>query len=433
VKFPSVGSVFRNIRSHARRLSWWEGEGDVFRDCTRLLQASGESVAYMLAGSVWDRWSAMGKSDREKFYAFLAESYNPDPAVVLGEIQRWVDDGSVESMMSFVKSSKSPRRELLRRLNASEGGTASIVKMRQEVLELLPQSPSLLPLESDLCDLLSSWFNPGFLTLSKLGWNSPASLLEKIIRLEAVHSIEGWSDLRRRLDSDRRLFAFFHPSLPEEPLIFVEVALTRRMPSAIGEVLDASLKPLPLSDFRTAVFYSISNCQPGLKGIRLGNFLIKRVVSSLAKELPLVKKYCTLSPVPTLCSFARKRSFSRLPAGVPSSLLKKLENLDFTRGVEDPLLANFCAAYLLQSSPSWGDPVARFHLDNGARLERINLSADLSEKASRQSSGVMVNYAYDPPKIESNSMKFHEEAIVPASKDVISLLVDNAQSRKGLV
>jgi malonyl-CoA decarboxylase len=427
MRLPSPGKMIEHLRAHARRLSWWEGEGDIFRDCVRLLQESGESVAYVLAGSVWSRWSSMDRSGRLKFYAFLAENYNPDPARVMPAVQQWVEDGSMKSMMSFLDASTSPRRELLRRLNAVEGGTASMVKMRREILELLPECPEMLPLEADLGELLSAWFNPGFLTLRKLGWDSPASLLEKIIRLEAVHSIEGWSDLRRRLESDRRLFAFFHPSLPEEPLIFVEVALSKKMPDKIDELLDTTRPPLPPSDFRTAVFYSISNCQPGLKGIRLGNFLIKRVVSSLIEELPQVRKFCTLSPVPTLGSFSARRSFDCLPDKVPKSTISLLENFEFPGSPADPLLAKFCASYLLQTTPSWGDPVARFHLDNGARLERVNLAADRSEKASRQSAGVMVNYAYDLPKIESNSLQFNKEKRVPASKNVWSLLSSSGE------
>jgi malonyl-CoA decarboxylase len=258
-------------------------------------------------------------------------------------------------------------------------------------------------------------------------WNSPASLLEKIIRHEAVHAIRDWSDLRRRLQSDRRCFAFFHPQLPEEPLIFVEVALVGAIPRSIAHLIeDRRARPRVEKPPSVAAFYSISNCEPGLKGVSLGNFLIKRVAEKLRGEVPSVKRYCTLSPVPGLRKWLataqgvavaealRQRhgaDLERLAAAVRNGSLER----------DDQAMLTACAAtYLARygATPS-GDPVARFHLDNGARLERINLGADLSEKGMRESLGVMVNYLYDLGAVEANHERFMRDEVV-CSRQVLS-------------
>jgi malonyl-CoA decarboxylase len=275
------------------------------------------------------------------------------------------------------------------------------------------------------------------LRLEKIDWNSPAHLLEKIIAHEAVHEIDGWSDLRRRLATDRRLFAYFHPALPDEPLIFVEVALVPEMPSAIAPLLDRKAPPDPeAKHYKVAAFYSISNCQPGLKGIHLGNFLIKRVAEYLKSEFPALKTFCTLSPIPTLSKFL----LSKEPLQDSPFSAKQLNELTALRdSARQPLAAlgpslpspalqaqleRLCAAYLLQTSAREGvasDPVARFHLNNGARLERINASADLSAKGARQSFGFMVNYAYDLADVEDNHERFVNGEVI-ASKQVKNLI-----------
>jgi malonyl-CoA decarboxylase len=303
------------------------------------------------------------------------------------------------------------------------------VGLREKLLGQLRKSPELQAVDADLHHLLSSWFNPGFLRLEQLSWDSPAGLLEQIIAHEAVHEIEGWTDLQRRLQPDRRLFAYFHPALPREPLIFVEVAFSEEMPGAIAPLLDRKrVAEADPGKFRVATFYSISNCQPGLKGVHLGNFLIKRVAEKLQSEFPKIKTFCTLSPVPSLVQWLLAEK--PLPAG--SLTPARLKALEMERAelrlqlnqrqssaagllsmAEDPALGprlkSLCAAYLSSTAAAderHSDPVARFHLNNGARLERINPLANLTAKGVRQSLGLMVNYLYDLDEVEENHERF---------------------------
>ena len=288
-----------------------------------------------------------------------------------------------------------------------------------------------MALEADLLHLFSSWFNPGFLQMRRVDWNSPAKLLEKIIHHEAVHAIDGWDDLRRRLQPDRRCFAFFHPQLPDEPLIFVEVALLPEMPAAIAPLIDKASTPLTPERFRVAAFYSISNCEPGLRNVSLGNFLIKSVAEQLQRELPRIRSFCTLSPVPGFAALAagraglrraaapapqRRRPTSRPHASTCASCAAATWRALQRAATHDKLdkeslaaLLTLCSAYLLHLSPTpEGDPVARFHLDNGARLERLNAHGNMSAKGLKQSFGIMVNYLYDLDKIEASHEKFKQ-------------------------
>jgi len=315
-----------------------------------------------------------------------------------------------------------------------------IAPTRRALLQRMREQPELQAVEADFLHLLSSWFNPGFLRLERVDWNSPAQLLEQIIRHEAVHQIDGWDDLRRRLQPDRRCFAFFHPQLPAEPLIFVEVALLPAMPAAIAPLIDKASAPLPASQFKVAAFYSISNCQPGLKGVSLGNFLIKRVADELKRELPQLKTFCTLSPIPGFARWvkagarceglpkARAQRLLQAHAAVLDACggdLDKLAQTATLRALPEPggqALLRLAAYYLgWHATAADGDPVARFHLDNGARLERLDPLGDLSEKGRRQSWGMMVNYLYDLDRIEAHHEKFvHGE--VAQSRLLTSLL-----------
>jgi malonyl-CoA decarboxylase len=312
--------------------------------------------------------------------------------------------------------------------------------MRRDLLSRLARSPGLQAVEADFMHLLSSWFNPGFLQLVRVDWNSPAQLLEKIIHHEAVHQIDGWDDLRRRLQPDRRCFAFFHPQLPLEPLIFVEVALLPALPGAIGPLIDKTSEPAPISRFRVAAFYSISNCQPGLRGVSLGNFLIKRVATELHRELPQLETFCTLSPIPGLADWIRSGAAGastsrpreeRLRAahralldatGAGVDTLSSAQALKALPAAAQRALRCLAAHFLVgRSATPGGDPVARFHLDNGARLERLHTLADLSPKGVRQSFGLMVNYLYDLGKVESRHEKFVQSDVVH-SRAVADLL-----------
>jgi malonyl-CoA decarboxylase len=267
--------------------------------------------------------------------------------------------------------------------------------------------------------VLGTWFNPGILELRQVDWNSPASLLEKVIRHEAVHAISGWDDLRRRLQPDRRCFAFFHPQLPGEPLIFVEVALVRAIPRSISQLIGGAAPEEAGQPPRVAAFYSISNCESGLKGVSLGNFLIKRVAEELQDEVRSLKRFCTLSPVPSLRKWlagaqgVAAASALRLRYGSDLERLAAAVRGGTLPAQDQSLLTAAAAAFLARNGATpQGDPVARFHLDNGARLERINLGADLSDKGLAESLGVMVNYLYDLAAVEANHDRFARGEVV---------------------
>jgi malonyl-CoA decarboxylase len=410
-------------------------------ECRQLLTERGEANSVVIAQRAIDFYRGLTPDAAREFFGVLATEFDPDPGEVLRLAERYAVSRSPDNLIELARAAEPPRQELLRRLNRAPQGTATIVAMRAQLLQRLRQDKSLSAVDSDFEHLLSSWFNPGFLRLEQVDWASPARLLEQIIQHEAVHAIDGWADLRRRLEPDRRCFGFFHPALPEEPLIFVEVALLPEMPAAIAPLLDrkreAERDP---KQFKVAAFYSISNCQPGLRGINLGNFLIKRVAEKLNDEFPKLKTFCTLSPIPSFVDWLTKVDAIEAPTLKPAAVaalnasvasLKSRHGKDLAsllatpaaqpdkrsagaadaaaRDADADRLRGLCAFYLWNThsadqTPS--DPVARFHLNNGARLERINFAADLSRKAMRQSCGLMVNYLYDLDEIESNHERF---------------------------
>jgi malonyl-CoA decarboxylase len=440
---------FRKARQDKRERA---AHDQLLDDARQLMTARGESNSIAIATRALGHYRELGADAVQRFFEVLANEYDPDPSAVLEIAKRYAETRSPEALIELGHLAASPRQTLLRRLNLAPGGTGELVKMRVRLLERLRHDPSLRAVDADFQHLLSSWFNPGFLELAEVSWNSPAQLLEKIIHHEAVHEIDGWSDLRRRLEPDRRCFAFFHPALPGEPLIFVEVALIEEMPSAIAPLLDRKGEPNSDADrFKVAVFYSISNCQPGLRGVNLGNFLIKRVADRLKTQFPKLKTFCTLSPIPGFSAWLTKLETlesDRVKPAVLGELQAGLDGLRARYGkdwsaIEQPveegdarspeakrlaadreMLQRLCAFYLVHT-PTPGmrgaDPVARFHLNNGARLERINQAADLSRKGLRQSHGLMVNYLYDLEKIEANHERFLDGA-VSASRAVSGLV-----------
>ena len=417
--------MLESLGSAARKLGGDRSLRGLIIDCKRLLSERGAANSVAIARDLVNRFQALPDEQQGRFFERLSTDFGPDPAAVLSSAQAYASDPSAPNLQRLTQLTEPPRQELLRRLNRMPGGTGAVLRLRRALLQRLPQQPGLAAIEADLLHLLTSWFNPGFLRMKRVDWNSPAQLLEQIIHHEAVHEIDGWDDLRRRLQPDRRCFAFFHPQLPSEPLIFVEVALLPDMPGAIKPLIDKASNPTPLSQFKVAAFYSISNCQPGLKGVSLGNFLIKRVADELKRELPQLKTFCTLSPIPGFARWVR--------AGAPCDGLPKVRHerlreahqslLDACEGNLDKLgsahalrdlnaagtqaLLRLGAFYLAFRTPAeGGDPVARFHLDNGARLERLNPLGDLSAKGVRQSLGLMVNYLYDLNKVESHHEMF---------------------------
>lgn len=400
-----------------------------------LISGRGEASGVAIARGLLDRYKLLTPVERTGFFRFLAEAMQPDGAEVAAASRAYLADPGETSLGKLRIAVEGKRQELFRRLNLAPGATAQIVAMRNDLLSQPAQKGlDLSGVDEDLRHLLQSWFNRGFLVLRRIDWQTPASILEKIIAYEAVHEISGWDDLRRRLDpADRRCYAFFHPSLIDDPLIFVEVALTTEVPAAIGPLLKGERKLQKDDEPTTAVFYSISNCQPGLRGISFGNFLLKQVVEDLAREIPSLKTFVTLSPVP---HFARW--LDRLVASDPGGVISASDREALT-ALLDPrwhrseatndelkaaLLAQAAHYFLNAKSADQRpvDPVARFHLGNGARLERINWLADTSEKGLRAAHGVMVNYRYDLKEIERNHEAFANDGVIAASRAVKGLL-----------
>lgn len=391
--------------------------------CRELLSVRGEASTLALARELVETWRAMPEAERPAFFRLLARELGPDVEAVRAAAEAYAREPGPRTLAELRRVSEAPRLELFRRMNTAPGGTRAIVELRAELLRLLPGEAPLAELDADLHHLLVSWFNPGFLTLARIDWSSPASLLEKLKGYEKVHRLHSLEDLKRRLAADRRCFAFFHPVLPDEPLIFVQVALTDGLAERIGPLIDP-LQPIGApAAADTAIFYSISNCQDGLRGVTLGSFLIKLVVATLQSELPHVTRFATLSPVPGFARWLAGELANGSPI-VTEAERELLGRLALPGWQEDgvlveairPVLTSLCAWYLLRARRHGrpADPVARFHLGNGARLERINWLADPSEKGLAESHGLMVNYAYDPGRIEQNHELFVEGEMVHA-------------------
>jgi malonyl-CoA decarboxylase len=413
--------------------------------CQRVLSERGEVGGATLARTALDAYAALDAGQKSRFFHALDREFAPDPGAILKAAQTYDTTRSAADLIALQAIAEPPRQELLRRLNRVPGGTRGIVRMRRTLLELLAKDEGLSALDYDFQHILTSWFNPGFLRIERVDWHTPAMILEQIIAHEAVHEIQGWDDLHRRLEADRRCFAFFHPVLPDEPLIFIEIALTEGISSAIGPLIDIKSQARPAVHADTAMFYSISNCEPGLRGVSLGNFLIKRVVDLLSGELPRLRRFCTLSPIP---GFARwlARSVARpdlqaRDSEVTDRLRRDLASVQsalgdgvarLAEGIPPPLealqparapLERVCAVYLmgLTSDNVPVDPVARFHLNNGARIERLNWAADPSPRGMKQSLGLMVNYLYDRRSIEANHERFVAREGIAASGEVRAL------------
>jgi len=403
-----------------------------------LLSRRGEATGVALANSLHAGYAGASEVDQVGFLNALADQFGPD----LAELDAAIDavrggDASPQAIGRLHQAAEPRRQELIRRLNLAPGGTASLVRMRETLLGQIARHPQLKLVDDDFVHLFSSWFNRGFLVLQRIDWTTPANILEKIIRYEQVHAIGDWDDLRARLaPPDRRCYGFFHPQLVDEPLIFVEVALTRENPAAISPLLDLKRTPIAAAEATTAVFYSISNTQKGLAGISFGNFLIKQVVEDIKRELPNVQTFVTLSPVPGFAAWLRRERETD-PARFDAATRDALDVLETPDWFEQPELAErvkpvllpLAAAYFLEAKTPRGqpvDPVARFHLGNGARLERLNFLGDRSANGMRQSHGLMVNYLYALGDIETNHEAFAERGQVAAAAAVRKLLAARA-------
>jgi malonyl-CoA decarboxylase len=407
-----------NQLDHARKLA------------QALLSERGEASGALVSRELHEAIRGLAAEDRLKFQRFLAAEFTPDATMLRTAAETYLSAPTAEAAAVLAQAADPPRQELLRRMNMAPGGTAALVAMRKEIAGHLRDEPALKLLDRDLKHLFASWFNRGFLELRRIDWQSPAAILEKLIAYEAVHEIHGWDDLRRRLAPDRRCFAFFHPALPDDPLIFVEVALVRGLAGAVQPLLvqdtdnEAAGTRASLAD--TAIFYSISNCQDGLRGISFGNFLIKQVVEELKGELPHLSHFSTLSPVPGFRRWLAKRAAA---TNDPEAVLLSHLEADALQGeAMRPLIMRFCATYLTRRATAQeaADPVARFHLGNGARLERINWLGNTAPRGIQESFGVMVNYLYDLETIESNHEAFVNDGAVVRSAEVDALLAEHS-------
>jgi len=431
------GELLQTISDRGRALLNRERRGqDPIRSeslielCEDLLSGRGEASGVALAREILTRYAELRTGPRVAFFEALTQRFGIDPERMAKAIAAWTAAPDVAAAREVHAASEPRRQELFRRLNLAPGGTAALVRMREQLMDALGHRDDLGAVDEDFVHLFSSWFNRGFLVLRRIDWSTPAIVLEKIIRYEAVHAIHDWNDLRRRIDpQDRRCYAFFHPALNDDPLIFVEVALTRDIPGAIAPILAPEREVSDPDRARTAVFYSISNCQRGLAGVSFGNFLIKQVVEDICRDLPKLNTFVTLSPVASFASWlARERAdenYIALSAG-DRQAFAALDTPDWWRNEEmaaalkEPML-RAAAWYFLRAKNKRGlpaDAVARFHLGNGARLERLNWLGDTSERAMKQAHGFMVNYLYDLDDIEKNHEAFAENRTVVASNAV---------------
>lgn len=392
-----------------RRPARWRGDTDnrPLPELTAdLIGARGEVSGMALARAILDRYAGLDDEGRRAFFHHLAHDMTLDPERLRAALDAYEQGQTKASYRAVMQAAEPPRQELIRRLNQVPGATGELVAMRADLLRLGGDDPALMALDLDFRHLFASWFNRGFLVLRPIDWDTPARILEKIIAYEAVHAIQNWEDLRRRVEpEDRRCFAFFHPAMPREPLIFVEVALMQGIPGSVQALLAEDRPTLPEAEADTAVFYSISNCQAGLAGVSFGNSLIKQVATDLSLQLPGLKTFVTLSPIP---GFARW-----LAETVP----------DTDTGDEAALRA-LAAWYLTRARDARGqplDPVARFHLGNGASVHQIHAGADNSPKGLAQSHGMMVNYLYDLARVSQNHERFASEQRIATSPEVRAL------------
>jgi malonyl-CoA decarboxylase len=394
--------------------------------CGALLTGRGEASGVALASEILARYRELPEPDKGAFFRTLSDDFGPDRRRIEDAMARFTATGG-ESAASEIHYASEPRRqELFRRLNRAPGGTAALVAMRADLLEAMRGDRGLAIVDRDFLHLFGSWFNRGFLVLRRIDWSSPAAILEKIIRYEAVHEIRDWNELRRRIDPlDRRCYAFFHPALVDEPLIFVEVALTVEPPAAVAPLLAEKREQIGQGKARAAAFYSISNCQMGLTGVTFGSFLIKQVVEEIRRELPRIECFVTLSPIPGLRAWIESCDDPAIEglikaareAALDESWPQKPEAAQRLRAALEAL----AAYYFLKARRDDGrviDSVARFHLGNGARLERINWMGDMSPKGVAESYGLMVNYRYDLTEIERNHEAYANARTVVASSSV---------------
>ena len=413
-------SLFQNILSSVmkgtRRLnrlgskSFGKLHNDINKAVDSVMSTSGEVSSLVYAEHLLNLIETQDDNNLNKFLKNLLSNYDIDTKKLVKDVKNYSSEKNEENLIKINHSSEPKWVELFRRLNSTSNGTYRLVKLRERIRSL--NNPELKTFDSGLLNLFKYWFNPSFLVLEKIDWETPANILEKIIEYEAVHEINSWDDLRARLaPTDRQCFAFFHPLIPDDPLIFVEVALCVGIPKSIQKIIKIDRDEIDIEEANTAIFYSISNCHNGLLGISFGNFLIKKVAKNLKRELPDLNQFLTLSPIPGLMKWMEEYA--------PITFERCTD-----KNCSDEELMKKTIKYLTESDRDDGlpnDPVGRFHVGNGASLERINLNADLSEKGLSQSYGIMANYLYDLDVVEENHELFFKNKIVQTSSEIKTL------------
>ncbi len=431
----SIADRSRALIKRERREPAHERSTGLIEQCEELLSGRGEASGVALAQEILVRYANLTTGPRIAFFETLATTFGHDRARIDKAVAAWQASPTDTTAAELNIASEPRRLELFRRLNLAPGGTAALVRMREQLLDAMDhRRDDLAAIDKDFVHLFSSWFNRGFLVLRRIDWSTSAAILEKIIRYEAVHEIHDWDDLRRRIDPpDRRCYAFFHPALVDEPLIFVEVALTREIAGAIGPILSGKREPFEPQRATTAVFYSITNCQRGLAGVSFGHFLIKQVVEEVSREMPRVGTFVTLSPAPNFAEWLKRERNNANSDALDEHDREALAALDddtwwrspdIAAQVHEPLI-RAAAWYYMRARNKRGLPVnsvARFHLGNGARLERLDWLADTSERALKQSYGLMVNYLYDLDYIERNHEAYAQQRAIVASSAVTRLV-----------
>lgn len=436
-----VGDMLSVIAERGKNLVAWpagqqSGKASIVDLSHALLSEKGEASSIAIASEVFALYKAMSDDQRLEYFYVLSKEFNADVDTVKQAAAGFLKQPCEDTAGTLHVKTEPRRQELFRRLNHAPNGTGLLVKMRQDLLGHLKKHPDLKNTDQDFLHLFSSWFNRGFLELQRITWATPATILEKIIEHEAVHEIDSWAELRRRLQpTDRRCYAFFHPALRDDPLIFVEIALTREVAKSVELVLAVDREPIERSKVNTAVFYSISNCQKGLKNVSFGSFLIKQVVEELARELPQIKTFVTLSPIPGFMSWLAGLAAvdSQEHALMSKATKKDLERFIRNKSTVSVALINdletallpLAAHYFINVKNQQGKPldaVARFHLGNGAKLENLNWAADISDKGLAQSAGIMVNYMYEPTEIEKNHQIYENKGNIIASPSITQLL-----------
>ena len=384
--------------------------------CDDLISNKGAAFGITVARDITDLYQTLSPEKKLLFFKKINEKFRPNHTKVTEAIDLYKAEQNDKNLFKLFITSEGQRRELFRRMNMSPNGISTIVSLREDLLKILNENKELKPLDNDLRELFKSWFNPGFLKLAKITWDTKAAVLEKIIQYERVHKIKDMNELKRRLGEDRRFFSYFHPALDDEPIIFVQVALTNGLGKSIQEIMKPSAEGAKKYD--TATFYSISNCQEGLSRVTLGNFLIKRVVYEIQEELPNIKNFGTLSPIPGFRDW-----FTTLDEKIIQNILGKIpyNNVSFLKSSnlkvgDGRIVSNkhaitkLVSHYLMNEKNKKGLPindVCRFHLGNGAIIDDININANVSEVGLNRSFGVMVNYLYELKNIEKN----HEDYI----------------------